>query len=338
MTGNYFSNIQSKIKVIYKWNNCSVCQSEEKLAEYTKYNLYAQMYAKMAYIDFNDIDVPIKHTFLDKYYAYLNPKEYTNHDIFIQKNEYTLYDNYLFSNPKKGSFYSISNDKVSASPMWDGYLGQTTFYLDNRVQHYERRVYNLYDMISDIGGINQVLMTLCMVLMGIYTNRIYEYFTANEYLMIRFKNERNLKVANQIKEANFTERKIHPSLLQNESNVSNKQPKVWSWNLGVPHRTSCKLFIKSAIQKEDEKINNNEARLPNKSGRQVIKCIRGNILNMRNYKAPPVYIKSKFDKISEESDCDKVDESSPKSKTESMKRNFSFKILVYTLLCPIRWN
>lgn len=95
---------------------------------------------------------------------------------------------YLMSNPKTESFCIISYEKISLEPYWDGWIGATTFFLDNRIQHYERRVDNLYDMIGDIVCINQVVMTIFMVIMNIYTNKVYDYVTANEFLNKKFYN------------------------------------------------------------------------------------------------------------------------------------------------------
>lgn len=152
----------------------------------------------MPYIDFNEIETPVKYTFVDKYYSYINTNLYSHYDIFLQKNEYALFDSYFTSNSKSDSFYSISHEKISYGPYYDGWIGDTRFYLDNSIHYYERKVYNLYDMISDIGGINQVVITFCMVIMNIYTNRIYDFFTAQEFFNFKLnksEQSRDEKVA-----------------------------------------------------------------------------------------------------------------------------------------------
>lgn len=135
----------------------------------------------------------------------------------------------MISNPNSGYFYTISREKVSNGAYWEGKVGQTTFYLDNQVLHYERRVYNLYNMIGDIGGINQVVMSILVIIMNMYTNKVYDYFTANEFLKFRFKNRQKGKKKEK-EDLKSTTTKIHPVDFQSafkssimQSGLSEKQ-------------------------------------------------------------------------------------------------------------------
>lgn len=93
--------------------------------------------------------------------------------FILGNNTYSFYDNYLISNPKIGEFYSISNHFSSQDAYEDCSFGVVSLYLDNESVHYERRVYNLYDMIGDVGGIYQVVFTLFYFFSNRYTSKLY---------------------------------------------------------------------------------------------------------------------------------------------------------------------
>lgn len=101
--------------------------------------------------------------------------------IFLfRSNTYSFYDNYLISQPKTGEFYSISDYFSSISPFSsDGTIGYVSIYLDNQAVHHERRVYNLYEMIGDIGGISQVILTLFMLALNQYTGPLFFFSFVN---------------------------------------------------------------------------------------------------------------------------------------------------------------
>lgn len=94
-------------------------------------------------------------------------------------NTYSFYDNYLMGDPKVGEFYSISSQSSSQTTYIDRLIGQITILLDNESVHYERRVYNLYDMIGDIGGIYQVVIALFFFFINLYTSKLYDFMLVN---------------------------------------------------------------------------------------------------------------------------------------------------------------
>lgn len=55
----------------------------------------------------------------------------------------------------------------------------------NKVTHYERRVYNISDLIGDIGGINQIATVLIAFLLKMYSNKLYEFFSVSEFNLIK---------------------------------------------------------------------------------------------------------------------------------------------------------
>lgn len=58
-------------------------------------------------------------------------------------------------------------------------LGTINIVLDNQIITHERRVYNFFDVISDVGGVYEVIRTSILVLMSMYTNKLYNFYTVN---------------------------------------------------------------------------------------------------------------------------------------------------------------
>ena len=50
---------------------------------------------------------------------------------------------------------------------------QIDFRLSNRVNHYERVIYSVFDMLGDIGGFGEAIYFGCLILVSFYANRMY---------------------------------------------------------------------------------------------------------------------------------------------------------------------
>lgn len=134
----------------------------------------------------------------------------------FRNNTYTFYDNYFSSQTKNGSFYTISDSTHTAGPYMTGYLGEVALQIDNKIIHHERKVYNLFELIGDLGGVNQIIVTLFGFFIEYYTNKLYEYETVSEFTKYKSDINLNLKASkNKIKslQSSIEESK---ALLRNE--------------------------------------------------------------------------------------------------------------------------
>lgn len=86
------------------------------------------------------------------------------------------------------------------SPLDPGLIGTAVFKLDNKITHYERRVYGLYQLIGDIGGINQIILALFSILISIYTNKLYEFIAVSEFYKskVRSRTNKSLYIENEM--------------------------------------------------------------------------------------------------------------------------------------------
>lgn len=97
----------------------------------------------------------------------------------FRNNLYSFSDNFLISEPTTGEFYTISAEKTNYGVYNSEKLGTINILLDNQIITHERRVYNFFDVISDVGGIYEVIKTCILVFMGMYTNKLYNFYTVN---------------------------------------------------------------------------------------------------------------------------------------------------------------
>jgi hypothetical protein len=108
------------------------------------------------YIDFNDIETPIKYQYDARYYVSISDLLNTYLVLTVAINEYTLYDNIFWGDIISGSgeFYRVdySSHAVIERQNPSSYLLRIDIRISNQINQYERRVYPLYSLISNIGG------------------------------------------------------------------------------------------------------------------------------------------------------------------------------------------
>lgn len=111
----------------------------------------------------------------------------------FRNNTYELYDSYFSTVPKTGKFYTISDSLYSQGPYITGYLGEVGMFIDNKIIQHERKVYTLFELVGDLGGILQIIFTSLSIFMNYYTNKLYEFITVSRFGSTRswVKEERN---------------------------------------------------------------------------------------------------------------------------------------------------
>lgn len=88
-------------------------------------------------------------------------------------------------NPKTGTFYTISNVAYSQGPFYEGLYGDIIITMANKITHYERKVYSILDVISDVGGFNQIVIMLFGFLFKMYSNKLYEFESVSEFYKMK---------------------------------------------------------------------------------------------------------------------------------------------------------
>lgn len=94
----------------------------------------------------------------------------------------------MLSEPKTGEFYSISQTSSGQNSYYvedffsnSQRVGTIKFSLDNEICHYERRIYNLYELIGDIGGIYQIILSIFAIALNHYTGINLKFLLVNRF-------------------------------------------------------------------------------------------------------------------------------------------------------------
>ena len=89
------------------------------------------------------------------------------------------YDQPFFTNTKDFSYFSdyynikpkeAFKDQIFAH----GWLGFVSSTLTSKGTHYERRAYNFFDLMSEMGGISSTIFSVSVLLVGAYNFAIYK--------------------------------------------------------------------------------------------------------------------------------------------------------------------
>ena len=110
------------------------------------------------YFDYSDIENPIKYHIDDTHYLALNFNTAYILDMYVRKNEYTLYDSILGSfGDESGVFYSIEKSNIVPIESNQVDLAQVRFLIDHQIDQYERTVQTLFEVFGTIGGNYEIL-------------------------------------------------------------------------------------------------------------------------------------------------------------------------------------
>ena len=64
-----------------------------------------------------------------------------------------------------------------------------TIEMDLNVMHYERKVYTIFDMLSDVGGLSGILTTIFWVLSAIWNYQAFDNFMVSRLFKMRKPSE-----------------------------------------------------------------------------------------------------------------------------------------------------
>ena len=110
------------------------------------------------YFDYSDIENPIKYHVDDSNYLIINFGAAFMMDLYIRKNEYTLYDSIFGSNGDESDvFYSLDKTKVVPFLSDQVRLALINFRIDDQIDQYERTVQTVFEVVGTIGGNYEIL-------------------------------------------------------------------------------------------------------------------------------------------------------------------------------------
>ena len=162
------------------------------------------MSLRSKYADLNDIENPFKTYIISNLGFGLTPGIYHSKDIFIERNEVTLQDDWIFNllESKPTHFNSVGQTTPNniPFPLEDKIYGLISIRLSDKTNQFRRKIGNLFEVTGIIGGIFEVLQIAIGTLLGFLS-----HYIKNKDMMRDLKNAQqellNLKeVINTIKE------------------------------------------------------------------------------------------------------------------------------------------
>jgi hypothetical protein len=153
-------------------------------------NTLFRAYVINKYYDFKDVEDPLKtyvdDTIYEKADLYLTKKS----NIFIRENWVTEYNSiWPWASPKEYKFYSVSKitsiiaDSVEEETQ---VLAEFDILMDSQIDIYERKVYTVLDIFSDIGGIFEIFRILGGFLIIPFNKRAINIHIMNEMVKKSF--------------------------------------------------------------------------------------------------------------------------------------------------------
>ena len=226
------------------------CPPQKEIDEYLKKYNFLYMYFTDTQIDPTNYEIPIQHffqtittiignekTFIESFIHYSPIKLKTNEGSLFGQ----MYENnsFCFDYNRKGT---AENDKNSFI------LTQYYHLMQNNVQIYERKYYNVFDLLSEIGGVVQSIFYFFFWLNYIYNKYIIAYDTNSLFFAVKDNrgknNNKNEKIKNIIHNINT---------LNKDNKLKSPIKKFESLRITTEKNSKLSLFNKN---NKLEKINN----------------------------------------------------------------------------------
>lgn len=143
---------------------------------------YIQFLISDKYLDFKDIENPIKRKISDTQYVMTDLSKFTYYEMHVNNNEYELYDNLIWSDTvtKTGEFLTFDKNTQGVLPNnSDDNFMIIDFKQSDKVNQYERHVYTFFDLMGNIGGFFEIFEIAFAVFVGYFSSKIYEHSLLN---------------------------------------------------------------------------------------------------------------------------------------------------------------
>ena len=244
------------------------CSSQEEIDKYVnKYN-FIYLYFTDTQIDPTNYKIPIQHYFQTVTTLIGNDKTFTENFIHFSPLKLKTNEGALFGQSYENNSYCFDyNRKGLADNDKNSYM-LTRYYhfMQNNVQVYERRYDNIFDLLSEIGGVVQSIFYAFFWINYLYNKYIIAFDTNSLFFAVKENNEKNLK-----------NKKIKNIDNINNSNNLNKMKKPIKKFISVRNPEKSKKSLLNIYQ-NNNKIEDNNNKNSKKS--ESKDCYRINSINM----------------------------------------------------------
>ncbi|TNV85532.1 hypothetical protein FGO68_gene3405 [Halteria grandinella] len=174
LQGDFYSNTFRYITI--KLSKCKVnCKNASEINSYLSGKTFSIAFINQ-YFDYNDFTIPIKSLIDDSVFTLIESDKIKRLNFYVMKSYIQLQDEYFqlgqsvtdnFANVVNLRPYDDSNESD------DGTVVQIFIRYDSRYDYYERRVYSMLELLGDIGGLQQSLYIIGLIMCQFFTYRIF---------------------------------------------------------------------------------------------------------------------------------------------------------------------
>ena len=190
------------------------CKTEDEINKYFTDEWGINFYIIDHYIDVLNYKEPNR-KFLFRIENTLSKEYYSINHLNFNPSSITTHNGILFDNIVEESSYVYDRNDVFTNPVDSNYIYMIyCFWLKNRINSYERTYQRIQDIISDIGGISEIINLLASIINKIYHSYIILFDTEKLLFSIIKSQEKSVKKQNNI-ESNIESNKFKDYNLPN---------------------------------------------------------------------------------------------------------------------------
>lgn len=169
------------------------------------------------YIDYINIDDPLKIGIDDHFRVLIEFDRITDTRLFIKENTYSIDNSYMYINQLGGKFYTIDTITTQYTKYQDrSLLASFSFWQDSKTTNYDIKVYSILDLFSTIGGIYEMVNVILSMIFGYVSRKMFLFNILDQVS----KDEVELNQQFELKKLQPVQK---PHLTQNSQIEENKQ-------------------------------------------------------------------------------------------------------------------
>jgi len=182
LKGTWFSDEYFALQILPKYCDISIdpnCHTFTELENKIDGQILAIILSH-EYLDFNDVENPIKRKFEDRKIR-MSWNNYIDYGMYISKNEYNLYDNTFHANSlsKSGEYFSIDEIAQTSEPKRYASPFIMEIKMSSKITEYERHLYTFYDALGNIGGVLGIINIFFTIIAGYFGSKMYHHALLN---------------------------------------------------------------------------------------------------------------------------------------------------------------
>ena len=237
--------------IVQKCNNNSKindlfgsCPPQEEIDNYLKKNHFLYLYFTDTQVDPNNYESPIQQYLQTVTTILGNERTYIESFIHFSPIKLKTRQGSLFEETYEDNSFGFDYNRKGSAENNKDFFVLTKYYhlLQNNVQIYERRYDNIFDLLSEIGGVIQSIFYLFFWLNYIYNRYIIAYDTNSLFFTVKYNND---KKQNSNKNNKYNKKNIKKFISLENVSKENLKFNIFKTNrLELPQKIKNNLMLK----------------------------------------------------------------------------------------------